>query len=83
MRTELSTVKMSKALIQRLKNLQRPHQALGGVIEELINGNACTDPDTMKRLERYRTHARETVGDLIKNSLDQLDEIEKQLAVKR
>ena len=67
-------------LWERLQSMKRPHQSFAGVIEELLTKDGtCTDPDTMKRLERYRTHARETVADLISNALDQLDELEKTL----
>jgi len=35
--TELTTVKLPRVLVDRLKALKKPHQALAGVIEELLN----------------------------------------------
>ena len=68
---------------QRLKERQHANQSMGGVITEALDGANCVSENTAKRLERYRTHARETIADLISNALDQLDELEKQLSVKR
>ena len=79
-RQDLTTVRMPRDLVQKVKAQRKSRQPFAGVIEDLLNNTGCiTDPETLKRLERYRTHARETIGDLITNALDQLDELEKTL----
>jgi hypothetical protein len=45
----LTSIKLPKQLVERLKAHKRPHQALAGVIEELLNeANNKNHNDTAK-----------------------------------
>ena len=78
-----TTIAILKTTRDALEKHRHPGQSYDGYLQELMSESVClTDLATMKRLERYRTHARETIGDLITNALDQLDELEKSLTKK-
>lgn len=86
MPTDLTTVRMSRDLVKRIKALRKPHQAFAGVLEELLShtANACpVSPETMKVLERYRTKPEDTLDDLVQNVLTENAEFEKQIAEKK
>lgn len=72
-----TSMRISKDLLNRLHSLQKSHQGLQGVIDDLItehvSGSILLRPETLTRLEDYRTHPRETVDDLIKAVLDELE----------
>lgn len=69
------------ALYNQLKERRHANQSMGGVITEALGQpQVCTnDHALLERLERYRTHPRESQEELVSNALDQLEELEKQL----
>ena len=77
-------VRMPKELRERLKALRKPHQALAGVIEELIarplTSGCPVSPETLKVLERYRAKPEDTLDDLVNRVLEENREFEKQIA---
>jgi len=75
-----TTIWVQKSTRDAINRLKHQGQTPDGYIQELLDGANPNNPDTLKRLDRYRTHARETVGDLIVNALDQLEELEKKFA---
>ena len=74
MRTPSTTMKVPKELVERIRALQRPRQALAGVIEELLNGTIPIKPETVTRLESFKTSPIETLDDLINNLIDEVKE---------
>ena len=77
MTVKASSIKLPVDLIDRLRALRKSHQAIAGVIEDLITASESKSliisPEVLSRLEGYRTHPRETVEDLIAVVLDELE----------
>lgn len=72
-RVKRSAVKLPLELIDRLKARQRSHQAIAGVIEELLAENEIS-PETMARLKDYR-NGNESTDQTVKGVLDELDRL--------
>ena len=77
MQTKTSTVKLPLSLIAKLKTLKKSHQAIAGVIEDLITASEQTtiiiSPAIITRLEEYRSNPKESLDDLIRAVLDELE----------
>lgn len=71
-KTTLNVVIRNNTL-ERLKLIMHPGQTYDGVITEILDLKGQLSPETLARLEEYRTHPRETVDDLIKVVLDELE----------
>ena len=80
------SVGIPEELWAKLNAKCRPHQALSGVLEELLarplTSSCPVSPETLKVLERYRTKPEDTLDDLITNALNENQEFEKQIAQK-
>ena len=72
-----SSIKLPSDLVDKLRALKKSHQAIAGVVEDLINAQdfdaIILSPELLSKLGEYRTHPRETVEDLIKSVLDELE----------
>lgn len=51
---EITSIKLPKKLVERLKALKRPHQAMAGVIEELLEQKGNTEKEGNKNPDVYQ-----------------------------
>lgn len=76
MKDDRGTIKLPKELLERLKSIRKSHQAIPGVIEELLdehNKESITlKPDTIKRLRENEKYPKEPLEDIINGIIDDL-----------
>lgn len=68
-----TNVALKDATINRLRALMHYGQTYDNMISEILSMKGTISKDTLQRLESYRNNPRESIDDLVKAVLDELE----------